>query len=122
MNTIPTRLLFIFLINLFPFPGFAQKEIYELRIYKMKTAEQIKATDNYLENAYLPALHRIGIKQIGVFKPISNDTAALKEIIVIVPYISLDVWHRTRFGVGYGPGVRTMRKRSQIRTLTVILI
>ena len=95
MNTAPTRLLFIFLLNLIFFSGFAQKEIYELRIYKMKTAGQIKAIDNYLENAYLPALHRIGIKQIGVFKPISNDTSALKEIIVIVPYISLDVWHRT---------------------------
>lgn len=89
------RFLAILLLNMLFMSVYAQKEIYELRRYKMKSAEQIKATDNYLENAYLPALHRIGIKQIGVFKPISNDTAAIKEIILIVPYISLDVWHRT---------------------------
>ncbi len=95
MNTILSRLVCIILLNVVFTSVHAQKEIYELRIYKMKSVEQIKATDNYLENALLPALHRIGIKQIGVFKPISNDTAATKEIMVIVPYISLDVWHRT---------------------------
>jgi hypothetical protein len=95
MKTIITRLIGIIFLNTIFLSGHAQKEIYEMRIYKMKTDEQIKTTDNYLENAYLPALHRIGIKQIGVFKPISNDTAVIKEIIVIVPYISLDVWQRT---------------------------
>jgi NIPSNAP len=95
MNKIISRLSVVVLLTMIFFSGHAQKEIYELRIYKMKTAAQIKATDNYLENAYLPALHRLGIKQIGVFKPVSNDTAAVKEIIMIVPYISLDVWYRT---------------------------
>ena len=65
----------------------------------MKTAEQLNATDNYLKDAYMPVMHRMGIKQIGVFKPISNDTAVVKEIIVIVPYISLDVWQRTKSNI-----------------------
>jgi hypothetical protein len=95
MNKMISRLIYIALLNIIFISARAQKEIYELRVYKMKTAEQIKSTDNYLENAYLPALHRIGIKQIGVFKPISNDTASIKQIVVIIPYISLDVWHRT---------------------------
>jgi hypothetical protein len=96
MKKIITRLSGVVLLCMFFISGYSQKDIYEIRVYKMKSADQIKATDNYLENAYLPALHRIGIKQIGVFKPLSNDTAAVKEVIVIVPYISLDVWHRTK--------------------------
>jgi len=92
----------IILSTFFKF-GYAQKEIFEMKVYKMKTAEQMQATDNYLENAYLPVLHRMGIKNIGVFKPISNDTALLKQIIVIVPYISLDVWKRTKSNIETDP-------------------
>jgi hypothetical protein len=95
MKKIMPRLSGIVLLTIFFITGYAQKDIYEIRVYKIKSAEQIKATDNFLENAYLPALHRLGIKQIGVFKPISNDTAVIKQIIVLVQYISLDVWRRT---------------------------
>jgi hypothetical protein len=49
-------------------------------------------TDNFLKTAYLPALHRYGIKNIGVFKPISNDTASDKLIYVLIPFTSLDQW------------------------------
>ena len=45
--------------------------------------------DNYLQNAYLPALHRIGIKSVGVFKPVEQDTADQK-IYVLVPCNSLE--------------------------------
>jgi|SRR5450432_314642 len=77
----------------------AQKDIYEIRLYKLKSTSQIDITDNFLKNAYIPALHRLGIKNIGVFKPLSNDTAEFKKIVVIVPYISLDVWHRTKANI-----------------------
>jgi hypothetical protein len=81
----------------------AQRDIYEIRLYKLKSAEQVASTDNYLKEAYLPVLHRMGIKQIGVFKPISNDTAAVKQIYVIVPYISLDVWRKTKSNIETDP-------------------
>ena len=74
----------------------AQKSIYEIRVYKMKNAAQVEATDQFLKGAYLETLHRLGIKQVGVFKPISNDTAEIKQTIVIVPYVSLDVWRKTK--------------------------
>jgi len=79
--------------------SYAQKDIYEMLVYKLKTAEQITATDNFLKDAYLPAMHRLGIKQIGVFKPVANDTAEIKKIIVLVQYISLDVWQRTKSNI-----------------------
>jgi hypothetical protein len=77
----------------------AQKEIYEIRVFKLKSSAQLDITDNFLQNAYLPALHRLGLKNIGVFKPIANDTAEFKKIVVIVPYISLDVWRRTKSNI-----------------------
>ncbi len=89
---------FIFM-NVFCVVSYAQKDIYELLVYKLKTADQVTATDNYLKDAYIPAMHRLGIKQIGVFKPVANDTAEIKKVIVLVQYISLDVWQRTKSNI-----------------------
>jgi hypothetical protein len=83
--------------------GFGQKEIFEIRVYKLKTTDQVNETDNYLKDAFLPAMHRLGIKQIGVFKPVSNDTAEIKQIVVLGPYISLDIWRRTKLNIETDP-------------------
>jgi hypothetical protein len=90
------RLAGIFLMYGYCLTAYAQKDIYEIKVYAMKSAEQITATDNYLRDAYIPAMHRLGLKQVGVFKPISNDTALVKEIYVIVPYISAACNRRSR--------------------------
>ncbi len=66
------------------------REYYELRTYLLKSAEQEKMMDDYLQNALLPALKRSGIKTIGVFKPLSNDTASIKKIMVLVPYKNME--------------------------------
>jgi len=46
--------------------------------------------DKYLKDAFLPALHRAGIKTVGVFKPVEADTAFGKMIYVFIPYKTLD--------------------------------
>ena len=46
--------------------------------------------DNYLKNAYIPALERAGIEKVGVFKPIESDTVSGNIIIVMVPFKCLD--------------------------------
>ncbi|HEU5054307.1 MAG TPA: NIPSNAP family protein [Hanamia sp.] len=66
--------------------------IFQIRLYHLKDDNQVKMTDEFLKDAYLPALHRMGIKNIGVFKPIANDTAADKQIYVLIPFTSLDQW------------------------------
>ena len=58
---------------------------YQLKVYHLKTSGQEDRLDNYLKNAYLPALHRMGIKNIGVFKTIAADTSG-KRIYVLIPY------------------------------------
>jgi hypothetical protein len=45
--------------------------------------------DQYLEKSYLPALHRVGIKQVGVFKPVTKDTADLR-VYVMFPFQKLE--------------------------------
>ena len=65
---------------------------FQIKVYHLKNNEQLKLTDDYLKDAYLPALHRFGIKNIGVFKPIANDTAAVKLIYVLIPFSSADQW------------------------------
>ncbi len=65
------------------------RDLYELRVYHINSPEQENRMDNYLEKAYLPALHKAGISQVGVFKPILSDTAdAGKKIYVFIPYTS----------------------------------
>lgn len=64
-------------------------EYYQVTIYHFKNEEQKQAIDNYIENAYLPALHRSDIQNIGVFTPIANDTVMDKRVFVIIPAKSL---------------------------------
>lgn len=81
--------LIIAIVIFSPVKSFSN-EIYTITVYHFKDAQQEVALDTYLQTAYLPALHRKNKENIGVFKPIANDTAADKIIYVIVPFKSLD--------------------------------
>lgn len=68
------------------------KMIFQFRVYHLKDEKQVRMTDSFLQHAFIPALHRFGIKNIGVFKPLANDTATDKKIYVLIPFTSLDQW------------------------------
>ncbi|MGH2562985.1 MAG: hypothetical protein ACRDE5_00615, partial [Ginsengibacter sp.] len=70
----------------------SQPDFYQIKIYHLKNEDQVAQVDAFLQNAYLPALHRKGIKNIGVFKPIANDTASVKFIYVLIPFKSIEQW------------------------------
>jgi hypothetical protein len=74
------------------FAAKVQHDFYQIKIYHLKNSEQVDQVDQYLKNVYLPALHRLGIKNIGVFKPIANDTATVKFIYVLIPFNSAETW------------------------------
>ncbi len=67
-----------------------KREFYEIKTYKLKNITQEAQVDAFLKDAYLPALHRVGIKNIGVFKPLETDSTFGKRIVVLIPYHSLD--------------------------------
>jgi hypothetical protein len=67
----------------------ADKYYYQLKIYHLKTQAQEDKLDSYLQNAYLPALHRMGIKNVGVFKPLPGDTLG-RRVYVLIPFRNWD--------------------------------
>jgi hypothetical protein len=71
-------------------PAKTEREFYQLTVYHFKDASQEKIIDYYLQNALLPALHKINIKNIGVFKNSANDTLADKTMYVLTPVRSLE--------------------------------
>ena len=68
----------------------SKREFYQLTTYHFTNTEQEKVIDNYLQKALLPALHKIELKNIGVFKSRSNDTSVEKTLYVLMPLKSLD--------------------------------
>jgi hypothetical protein len=70
-------------------------EYYALITYRIKNQNQESVIDQYLKQAYLPALHRMGAKNIGVFKPAATDTAAFGKMIwVLMPFASLNDYEK----------------------------
>ena len=67
-----------------------KREFYQLTVYHFNNTTQEKTLDAYLQNALLPALHKMNIKNVGVFKNHSNDTLADKTLYLLIPMQSLD--------------------------------
>lgn len=77
-------LLLMQLIGGSPFVQAGQKPSYfQLKVYHFQTPNQEKAIDQFLAQAYIPAMHRLGFKQIGVFKPLDNKKESDKLIYVL---------------------------------------
>lgn len=68
-------------------------EYYQIKTYQIENEEQEARMDHFLENAFIPAMHRAGIFKIGVFKPIEGKNEEINEgkkfIMVFIPYESL---------------------------------
>jgi hypothetical protein len=65
------------------------RDYYQLKIYHYKTQEQETRLDQYLQQAYVPAIHRAGIKHVGIFKLITQQDTD-RRIYVFTPFSSLD--------------------------------
>lgn len=68
-------------------------------------------TDQFLKDAYLPVLHRNGIKNIGVFKPLANDTASAKFIYVLIPFSSAEAWKKISAHIQLDEAYRASSKK-----------
>jgi len=63
------------------------REFYELRRYQFRNGPMVKRFEEYVTNAALPAMGRMGLGPIGVFTPTSgSDTPAA---YVLIPFKSL---------------------------------
>lgn len=88
MKTIKT-LLFCFALIAISATSTAQKrEYYQIKTYNLRSEAQLTVTENFLKDAYLPALKKIGIKAVGVFKPKTFAADSIKKIVVVIPFSS----------------------------------
>lgn len=69
------------------------QQYYELRTYNFKPGAEHKLANDYLEQAALPALNRIGIKPVGIFTELDKPDA--DTLYVLIPYPSLEAFVTT---------------------------
>lgn len=74
-----------------------KQEYYELRAYRLKSADKRPVLDAYLEKAAIPALNRLGVNPVGVFvqqersgKPSGTEVRDPASVFVLLPYPSLE--------------------------------
>lgn len=71
------------------------REYYELRHYHLESGPQTKLTHDYLENALVPGLNRLGIKPVGVFNLEIGVEAP--SVYVLIPSTSVETLVRSEF-------------------------
>lgn len=69
-------------------------DYFQLKIFSYESSEQEALLDNYLGETLLPALHRAGVENVGVFKPIEGLNERKDFIIVLTPFQSLDQFEK----------------------------
>jgi hypothetical protein len=74
----------------------AGKQVIELRTYHFASPEKMKAFEQFLAAAFVPALNRAGVTPVGVFKLLAKDNPPLKlsadpaDLYVLLPHPSAD--------------------------------
>jgi hypothetical protein len=83
------RLICLFLLFVTTNSFSQAREYYQLKIYSFDTDAQMATTDSYLKDAFIPALKKLDIGPIGVFKPRPTDSVTPKKTYVLIPFNSL---------------------------------
>ncbi len=87
------------------------RSFYEIKIYHIKNKVQEDRLDQFLKDAYLPALRRAGIKSAGVFKPVDYDTSNFgKKVYVFLPLSSADQGYRLESALANDAAYKTAGK------------
>ena len=69
-------------------PKKAKQEFYELRVYTLKDQEQQQNVEAYFQKAAIPALNRLGSKNIGVFT--EQKPEGQTKLFVVIPFKTMD--------------------------------
>lgn len=65
----------------------ASPQLYELRVYTLKDATQQKLVEDYFQQAAIPALNRLGSKNIGVFT--EQKPEGQTKLYAVIPFNSV---------------------------------
>jgi len=88
MRTSGNLIVLVCLFAIFQISAQTQ-EYYQLKTYSFETEAQEKTTDDFLKNAFIPALKEFDIQNIGVFKPRPTDSITPRKTYVLIPFTSL---------------------------------
>lgn len=69
-------------------PKKKKQELYEWRTYLLKNETQQQLVEAHFQNAAIPALNRLGSKNIGVFREMKPEGQT--KLFVLIPFASLD--------------------------------
>ena len=76
-------------VSVFPADiGKKKQEYYELRVYSLKDDAQQRLIEQYLAQAAIPALNRLGAKHVGVFTELQPEQRT--RLFVVTPFPSLE--------------------------------
>ncbi len=64
----------------------SENQFYEIRTYILGENGDLKAIDQYLSEALLPALARQNVGPVGVFTNSANDASGSPRVVVVIPY------------------------------------
>jgi hypothetical protein len=67
-----------------------KQEFYELRVYTLKNETQQKIVEDYFQRAAIPALNRLGSKNVGVFTELKPEGQT--KLYAIIPYKSMEAF------------------------------
>ena len=73
-----------------PIRAAPQKAFYELRTYQFRFGAPQASLDNYLKNALIPALNRMGVKNVGVFREWGKSDPP--KLTVLIPHASAEAF------------------------------
>ena len=67
-----------------------EQEYYEFRTYEIFDFEKQEQVQDYLENALVPALNRMGLDRIGVFSRIDDEND--HSVYMLIPFAEADLF------------------------------
>lgn len=71
-------------------PASASREYYQLKTYSFDSEAQQQTTDQYLQEAFLPALKKLNMGAVGVFKNRLSEEDSMRKTYVLIPFNSLE--------------------------------
>ncbi len=70
-------------------PAAASREYYQLKTYTFATEAQQASTDQYLKDAFLPALKKLNMGPVGVFKNRLSEEDSVRKTYLLIPFASM---------------------------------
>lgn len=68
----------------------SDQEFYEIRTYRIETAENQQQVIDYVKTAYKPALNRMGIDRVGVFTNAKDDKDF--SVYMVIPFAEAELY------------------------------